>query len=168
MYQLSLHSALDQCSRLPAGNRLSRALELRLHLDELAFLQVLGSVLGDEQPHWPFRDALTQDLRGLDHHRRTALMSAEERSLWEQLPLVVPVYRGCYWENVDGLAWSLVPGLASSFPLSAEFRQEASPLLVSGDVERQCCIVKLNGRRVDIISGEVMAGQPVQIAPRGH
>lgn len=95
-------------------------------------------------------------------------MTEEERSLWEQLPSVVPVYRGCYWENVDGLAWSLVPGLASSFPLSAEFRQEASPLLVSGDVERECCIVKLNGRRVDIISAEVMAGQPVQIPPRGH
>ncbi|MBB3291686.1 hypothetical protein FHT39_000325 [Mitsuaria sp. BK045] len=137
-------------------------------MNEQAFLQLLGSVLGDEQPHWPFRDALRQDLRGLDHHRRTALMTAEEQSLWEQLPLVVPVYRGCYWENVDGLAWSLVPGLASSFPLSAEFRQEGSPLLVSGDVERESCIVKLNGRRVDIISCEVMAGQPVQIPPRGH
>lgn len=160
--------AVDARTSSEAGDGLIHAVALRLQLEELHYFQLLGKVWTEAAHLWPVAHELRQDLAMAGMDVRFAMMSTDEAALWELLPETFDVYRGCYWENKDGLAWSREPEVAAEFPFMEGNWREASPLLAYGVVQKRDCIVKLCGDRVDILSAEVGARNIEQLAPRTH
>ncbi|MDY0744780.1 hypothetical protein SNE35_09685 [Paucibacter sp. R3-3] len=167
-FELTLEVASAECGKLPDDKRLARALGLRLQMDELAYYELLGRHLGAAGAIWPIKNELRRDLSTRDLDNLFVMMTPEEFGRWEQLPDRLTVYRGCYWENKDGLAWSLDEKEAVRFPNMVRYRREASPLLVRGQVLRDRCVLKLCDGRADIFAVDVQAGEAVQLPPRHH
>ncbi len=167
-FRTPLKLAVDACTSSAPEDRLSRAVAFRLLLDELDYYQLLGMMWSKASYLWPVLRDLKQDLAMAGNEAKFAMMSEAEAAMWELLPETFDVYRGCYWENTDGLAWSREPEVAAEFPFMEGNWREASPLLAHGVVQKRDCIVKLCGERVDILSTEVGALDVEQLAPQTH
>ena len=63
-------------------------------------------------------------------------MDAEARAVYDALPAVVTVYRGCYERNRRGMSWTLERDVAERFPSLTRYRGPGQPLLVTGHVKR--------------------------------
>jgi len=167
-FQTQLTLAVDACTRAEPEVRLARAVAFRLQLEEHDYYQLLGKMWTKAAQLWPVVHDLRQDLAMAGMEVKFSMMSTDEATLWELLPETFDVYRGCYWENKDGLAWSREPEVAAEFPFMEGNWREASPLLAHGVAQKRDCIVKLCGNRVDILSAEVGARGVEQLAPRTH
>ena len=78
-----------------------------------------------------------------------------ERAAWRSLPNIVTVYRGCSDINMDGLSWSLCPGVAARFPTLGRYTPPVGhrPLLVTGQVaKKRITAVKLDRSEQEIIA----------------
>jgi len=166
--QAPLKLAIDACTSSAPEVRLARAVTFKLQLDELDYYQLLGMMWGKAAYLWPVQHDLRQDLAMAGPEHKFAMMSEDEAAMWELLPETFDVYRGCYWENKDGLAWSREPEVAAEFPYMDANWREGSPLLAHGVVQKRDCVVKLCGNRVDILSAEVGTRSVEQLAPRTH
>lgn len=64
------------------------------------------------------------------------MMSQEAIALYDSLPEVVTVYRGCYSNNRRGLSWSLKSETAAKFPFLHRYRQQGQPLLLEAQAKK--------------------------------
>jgi len=157
----SYASALRACAA--SSDPLHEALRFRPHLSERDFLRVLCKQFRYAKKLWHIADELRTDLAYLNGDRRLALMTERELLLWAELPSRVQVYRGCYWDNTDGLAWSLDPEAAAAHVSGSSCRRDASPLLAMGSVALDDCIVKTAWNRISIVSSLVQVESVEQL-----
>lgn len=149
----SYHGALKECAASP--DPLAKAVQYRVRLSEKDYLRLLCKQFRYANQLWHIAGQLRLDLNYLNAERRFLLMVDREFSLWEALPDEVTVYRGCYWDNTEGIAWSLDPQLAASFVAGKGAQRDQSPLLARGTVPAVDCIVKAAWSRVAIVSSQV-------------
>lgn len=149
----SYHGALKECAASP--DPLAKAVQFRLQLNERDYLRLLCKQFRYADKLWQIADQLRLDLNYLSSERRFLLMVEREFNIWETLPEQVTVYRGCYWDNTDGLAWSLDPQTAEAFVAGKSARRDESPLLARGTVSAVDCIVKAAWSRTTIVSSQV-------------
>lgn len=82
-------------------------------------------------------DAIFREYRNAHGFPIDDAMDADSRAVYDALPPVATVYRGCYDYNVHGLSWTLDRVLAMHFPLLDRYwRRGHAPLLVKGSVRR--------------------------------
>lgn len=118
------------------------------------------TVLGEE---WSCCDNIGEyapELRAIfktaDQRYLAAMMTAEEQATLSGLPDMITVYRGCYAINSDGLSWSLCRDTALGFTsLHRYHRPGETPLLITGRVPRQTCVLKLDRNEQEVISADV-------------
>ena len=79
-------------------------------------------------------------------------MTAEELAVWNALPDVVNVYRGCGADNIHGACWSLSKEVAAGFAQLNRY-QVAEPLLVAATVAKADVLaVKLDREEAEVIT----------------
>lgn len=144
------------------------AMSFQPHLAREEFFELLLESWANLQTLWPIAESLAAMLEGLVEDERGLMMTSEEFAIWLDLPSTFTVYRGCYWHNQDGLAWCVDELDATKFPFMKQYRQEASPLIVRGEAGKLGCIVKLNGKRIDIIAMGVVRSPAEQLPPLTH
>lgn len=86
------------------------------------------------------------------------MMNAEEIRIYESLPDLVPVYRGCYKDiNEEGYSWSLDKSVAAKFPLLDCYKMSGTPVLITEELEKHRIIaVKLVFDEVEVITNPFM------------
>jgi hypothetical protein len=149
----SYHGALKECAA--SSDPLAKAVKFRLRLGEKDYLRLLCKQLRYAEQLWHIADQLRLDLDYLNAERRFQLMVEREFSIWEAIPDQVTVYRGCFWDNTEGIAWSLDPLVAASFVAGKAAQRDKSPLLARGTVSAVDCIVKAAWSRVSVFSSQV-------------
>lgn len=149
----SYHGALKECAT--AADPLGTAVQFRLRLSEKDYLRLLCKQFRYADRLWHIADELRLDFDYLNAERRFHLMVEREFSIWEALPDQVTVYRGCYWDNTEGLAWSLDRQTAEAFVAGKRAQRDKSPLLARGTVSAMDCIVKAAWSRISIVSSQV-------------
>lgn len=86
------------------------------------------------------------------------MMTADESAAFGALPTTVTGWRGCYAFNKRGFSWSLDKATAERFPFLRRYRQDAQPLLVRGEVQRDSIMaLKLdrNEAEVEVVPSRV-------------
>jgi hypothetical protein len=73
------------------------------------------------------------------------MMTTAERRVFDALPDVVTVYRGCGPHNQHGLSWSLSREIAVGFPFLHRYKQ-TEPMLVTARVQKDDILAYKNGR----------------------
>jgi len=97
-----------------------------------------------------------------------AMMTEEERELWNGLPEEFSAYRACYRPDVFGLRWSLGRTIASKYPFLPHLRQERSPLLAEARVRRADCVLKLQADEIEIVIWSPKVASVEQLPPFTH
>jgi hypothetical protein len=72
------------------------------------------------------------------------MMSDDERSARDELPVSFFAWRGCYAQNRDGLSYSLSRDVAARFPFRHRYRAKGQPLLLKARMRRSQVVVKLD------------------------
>ncbi len=157
---LSLADAREAVRFSNSYNRLETVIELAGLMEPADWLTLLGaewSVCDDIAKHstdagaplWdtPFEDLAWSPLRWRHHMR-----AADEVAVLDALPATVIVYRGCYAFNKRGFSWTLDKATAERFPFLHRYRQDAKPLLVRGEVQRDHIMaLKLDRNEAEVV-----------------
>jgi hypothetical protein len=144
---------IAQCSN--SYSRLKNVLDLKPAMRNADWWKVLGEF-------WSVCDNISLTLAAhewaeyaiMEYASRRELnwmMGAKERAAWQALPETVTVYRGCYQNNQNGLSWSLNREVAEEFPRLRRYRQDGTPMLITGTALREDCALKLDHDEDEVI-----------------
>lgn len=93
------------------------------------------------------------------------MMRWHERRALGYLPHTVTVYRGCYGVNRDGLSWTLCREVAARFATLNRYKRPGdSPLILTGTVERERMVLKLDRKEREAICAAVQVTDEHEIA----
>ena len=139
-------SYCDSFTRLPT------ILDLAFEMPFQEWLRLLGE-------EWTGCDNISHHIDSLSEHFSFCeypireLMDADEQRVYNNLPDVLTIYRGCYANNKRGICWSMDRDVAEKFPFHLRYRQPGQPLLVKARVRKSDIIaVKLGRNEAEIIA----------------
>ncbi len=132
---------------------LAALLRLRAHTPRAEWWRLLGLNWVRFEVELTREEDMRKLIREADPADRAAMMTPLERTHLAQLPEVFTVYRGCYGDEGGGLSWSLSPTIAARFPFIPQYRREGeTPLLLSGQVQRDGCVLLLSRGELEVIA----------------
>lgn len=135
-------------------SRLPIILDLAPFMASDEWLEIVGQEWSGCDNIWKF----IPQLRRVPHLSQAqrpiaAMMTEEERAALDSCPEAIPVYRGCFENNITGWSFSLDRKAAERFPFLNRYRQRGQPLLFVGTV-RKADVVAL---KLDREEGEIIA-----------
>jgi hypothetical protein len=149
---------LDELEMANSYTRMACVLALRPHMDSLEWFGVLGR-------EWPSCDNIASHrlnllriLSAASSAECEAMMDESERKKLRELPEMLTIYRGCYYENRNGLSWTLNRDTAAGFVTLRRYRNDAlaaPALLVTGHAARSRVVLKLDRGEDEIICPRV-------------
>jgi hypothetical protein len=154
----------DSYSRMPV---------LLDHFDgTLDWFRVLGDEWSGCDNIWKYRSKVAGILSKTGPAERDAMMTDDERGALAALPPVLTVYRGAYWFNKRGLSWTLDRAVAEKFPFLMRYAHHYhghAPLLLTGRVRRDRCVLKVDRNEVEIIAPRmhITAHERLELCMRG-
>jgi hypothetical protein len=127
-------------------------------MEDYEWWQLFGERWSGSDSAYAIRDFLFWKLSLASQDHLRSAMSDRELTAADALPRVITVYRGCYAHNTEGLSWSLSRKIASAFPTFLRYSHpSATPLLVTGEVDRRRIILKLDRNEHEVLSADVEA-----------
>ncbi len=142
-------------------DRLPTLIEICPLMDSREWLTVLGQVwetcdnitncMEDLLGSPPFGELIKNPPSWRDH-----MMTVDERAGLAKLPPRVPIYRGCYEHNKEGLSWTINRSVAASFPFLHRYRSRGTPLLITASIPREQILGFKNDREEE----EVIVWRP--------
>lgn len=145
---------------------LGMLLQLRRQMSVPDWWRLLGEWWSSCDNIFAHKDRLRAYLLKANGSNLRAMMSSHERRAVGYLPPVVTVYRGCYAVNRDGLSWTLSREVAVRFPTQNRYRRTGDvPLLLTGAVERQRLVLKLDRKEREAICASVQVTDEQSITP---
>lgn len=92
------------------------------------------------------------------------MMNEEEQAVYEALPDVITIYRGCSARYLLGASWSLDKDVASKFPTLSRYRVD-DPVIVTARVKKQDVLaLKLDRGEVEVITFAARRTKVVSLA----
>lgn len=81
------------------------------------------------------------------------MMTEQEQHIYEELPDLVTIYRGCFAINKRGLCWTTDINVAKKIPTLNRYRQAGQPLLIKAVAKKKNVLaVKLGREEMEIIT----------------
>ena len=154
-------SAPDPFDRLrwcDSYSRIPTLLDLHTEPATDRWWQELGKAWSISDNIGAYRLDLMRILADATPHQRDLMMSGGERQALSMQTELLTVYRGCYEFNMRGLSWSLNRAVAAVFPFltrHAHHRRGLQPVLLTGRVRRDRCVLKLDRNEQEIIATRV-------------
>lgn len=154
---LTINEARQRLTHSDSLSRLPELLGIQYRMAEDDFLRLLGEEWSGFDNIGNHIDDLSDSplflIRGQEGVVKCEMMTPEEFAVFEALPDVITVYRGCYKPNKWGLSWSLSKTVAEQFPTLNRYRQDGQPLLVTAQAMKKNIIaVKLDRKESEIIT----------------
>lgn len=162
----TLASAIAECVLVSSNERLERVMKIRRHLPGLEWWRLLGLEWNICDNRWKYRGALRDLLRDATREQLDAMMTPDELEQLAALPDLVPIYRGCYTDNADGLSWSTERDIAAKFPSLMGYRMDGTPILRAGRVDRERAVLKLDRGEFEVIAHDAHSITESGIEPR--
>lgn len=163
----TLASAVHACALVSSYERLEQVMKFRRHLPGLDWWRLLGLEWTSCDTICEYRGALRDLLREATREQLDAMMSPDELEQLAALPNSVPIYRGCYVTNADGLSWSTDRDIAAK--ITTEFRRyvrsEETPIMRAGRVDRERAVLKLDRGKFEVIAHDAHSITESSIEP---
>lgn len=118
-------------------------------LSDQEYWELLGFVITDSENLWQYA-GLLKVMLAMPRPGRESMMTEEEQEALAKLPDVLQIWRGCRWQNRNGLSWTLNKDRAIWFAMRFN-RKHDKPRLHSGTVEKSHVIAHFSGRGEDEI-----------------
>jgi hypothetical protein len=144
-------------ARCDSYSRLPTLLEYSWLLDEDEWLLLLGEIWTICDNITEYLDDLMESPFGRSKGLISEMMNEKDQSIYDALPDIITIYRGCYKNNKWGFCWSLDPEIAVRFPLFLRYQQSGEkPILVTATVPK----ANIKAIKTDREESEVIAIRP--------
>lgn len=138
-------------------DRLSELIAFEASMDQKEWWKLLGIMWTGFDSVATHLEALRVRLIGADSAQLAAMMTPyERRRLRTAFGTRMPVFRGCYACNRNGLSWTLSRTIAMQFPYTDKYYEEDDiALLLVGYVDPSRVVLKTDSKEQEVICAEV-------------
>ncbi len=152
--------SFDEASRTAlfadSFSRLGAIMEMQPRMKAREWWRLLGEYWSVCDSIAAWRIPLARLMRKAPREVLDRMMNDDERLELSSLPGVLVVYRGCYDHNRLGLSWTLDRDVARRIVHLNRYRHVAKqPLLITGEVRREACVLKNDRQEREVISASV-------------
>lgn len=137
-------------------NRMDFVLSHLHSTEALEWFSVLGKAWSCCDNISLYKQQLRVLLKTASRAELNAMMDEEELSVWNSLPDLITVYRGCYNFNKDGLSWTLDECIAEGFCYLQRYSHPGeTQILLKGIVKKSDVVLKLDRDEEEVICHSV-------------